>query len=158
MLTALILDDEVDARMVLRGMINMFCPAITSIHEAGEGSQAIALAKQYSIDIAFVDIELRSESGLELAQLLLPHCQHLIFVTAHDKYAVEAFQTPALHYLIKPVIPKQLKEAVTRVERFGEGKLITNKRLLLSTRTSLIILDQEEIMHIQGDGNYCHFY
>jgi len=157
-MNALLLDDEADARIVLREMLRMFCPMVNSIFEADEGSKALSIAQQQRIDLAFVDVELRTESGLELAQFLLPHCGHLIFVTAHDKYAVEAFQTPALHYLVKPVIPKHLKEAVARGKQFTAVESTNHKKLLLPTRTSIIILEQHEIMHIRGDGNYCHFH
>lgn len=70
MLSAIIIDDEEDAREVLRGLINLFCPEISIILEASEGEAALKEVTENKIDIAFVDIELRKESGLELAQQL----------------------------------------------------------------------------------------
>ncbi|MEM8583919.1 MAG: LytTR family DNA-binding domain-containing protein [Bacteroidota bacterium] len=157
MLTALLIDDEEDAREVLRGLIDLFCPEITTIYEAEEGAEALSIVQKKAIDITFVDIELRKESGLELAQQLFSFCPNVIFVTAHDKYAVEAFQTQAIHYLLKPVVPQYLQEAIKRVETDRQAQDQQHK-LLLPTRSGMIVLKQEEIIRIQGDGNYCYFY
>ncbi|MEO0790103.1 MAG: LytTR family DNA-binding domain-containing protein [Bacteroidota bacterium] len=157
MLSAIIIDDEEDAREVLRGLINLFCPEISIILEASEGEAALKEVTENKIDIAFVDIELRKESGLELAQQLFSFCPNVIFVTAHDKYAVEAFQMQAIHYLLKPVVPQYLQEAVKRVETDQQVQDQPHK-LLLPTRSGMIVLNQEEVIRIQGDGNYCYFH
>ena len=157
MYAALLIDDEPDARKVLRGLIELFCPEVSSISEAKDGQEALQLATRLRHDIAFVDIELRNESGLDLAQQLIRHCDNLVFVTAHDKYAVAAYQTSAVHYLLKPVIPEQLKEAVKRINTSRPVDRPTG-RLLLPTRTGLIILDQDEVIRLEGEGNYCHFF
>ncbi|MEO0625803.1 MAG: LytTR family DNA-binding domain-containing protein [Bacteroidota bacterium] len=157
MLSAIIIDDEEDAREVLRGLINLFCPEISIILEANEGEAALKEVVENKVDIAFVDIELRRESGLELAQQLFSFCPNVIFVTAHDKYAVEAFQMQAIHYLLKPVVPQYLQEAVKRVETDQQVQDQPHK-LLLPTRSGMIVLNQEEVIRIQGDGNYCYFH
>ncbi|MEO0627228.1 MAG: LytTR family DNA-binding domain-containing protein [Bacteroidota bacterium] len=157
-MTALILDDESDAREVLSELIQMFCPEISDIHQAKNGSQAISLLKTHQIHLAFIDIELRAESGLELAQKIITYCPHLIFVTAHAKYAVKAFQTPVTHYLVKPVIPEELQQAVDRVKANYTDIPDNFTRLLLPSKTSMTVLDMDEIIHIQGEGNYCHFF
>ncbi|MEM7572436.1 MAG: LytTR family DNA-binding domain-containing protein [Bacteroidota bacterium] len=157
MYSALIIDDETDARKVLRGLLELFCPEVSSITEAKDGKECLELGKQQQFDIAFVDIELRSESGLDLAQQLIRFCKNLVFVTAHEKYAVAAYQTSAVHYLLKPVIPEQLQEAVGRI-KLTDRAFDKSNRLLLPTRTGVIILEQHEIIRLEGEGNYCHFY
>ncbi|MEM6397863.1 MAG: LytTR family DNA-binding domain-containing protein [Bacteroidota bacterium] len=156
MLTALLIDDEEDAREVLRGLINLFCPEIEKVIEADGGKEALSVLRNQEVDITFLDIELRRESGLDLAEQLISYCPHIIFVTAHDQYAVEAFQTPATSYLLKPVVPDYLKDTIQRI--LLDRKSNTHqKRLLLPTRTGMIVLNQQEIIRIEGDGNYCHF-
>ncbi len=154
--SALIIDDEADARGVLRHLLKMFCPSITKIAEAQDSEEAMSLASRQPFDLAFIDIQLKEESGITLAQNLINYCPNLIFVTAHDNYAVEAYKTDAIHYLLKPVNPNQLQQAVDRANLVNSTKVVKD-RVLLPTKNGIVILYQTEIIRVQGDGNYCSF-
>lgn len=157
MYTALLIDDEADARKVLKGLLELFCPEISTILEASNGTTALETCLSQQVNVAFIDIQLRQENGIEIAQPLLEYCPNIIFVTAHDQYAVEAYKTNALHYLLKPVIPEQLQAAVNRMRTVKPVEQQGSK-LLLPTRNGVIVLDQKEIIRVKGDGNYCHFF
>ncbi|PHI18659.1 hypothetical protein CEQ90_16905 [Lewinellaceae bacterium SD302] len=156
MYKALIVDDESDARGVLQKMLEFFCPEVSRTAEASNSTQALSLASKRHFDLAFVDIKLRRENGLDLARKLQVHCPNIIFVTAYDEFALEAFQTSALHYLLKPIDPEQLREAVSRAT---SGILIKQPPAIkLNTRNGIILLQQREIDYLKGDGNYCTFH
>lgn len=154
---ALIVDDEADARGVLRELIDLFCPKITEAHEAANSREAIKLAQRHNYDIVFIDIEMGEENGLDLSEHLFHYCANLIFVTAHDSYAIEAFKTPAMHYLLKPVNPSYLCKAVEKALSF-RGKKAESKPIMLHLREGIFILNPKDIMHVSGEGNYSTFH
>lgn len=158
MYSALLIDDEADARSALSHLINLFCPQITVLSEASDGQEAIALASKKQFDLIFVDIQLNNESGLDLVEKLYLYCQKLIFVTAHDNYAVEAFQTPVIHYLLKPIDPLLLQQAVEKAALDKPATEKTEGRIILNTKGGFVILNQAEITHVKASGNYCTFY
>ncbi|MEL6143177.1 MAG: LytTR family DNA-binding domain-containing protein [Bacteroidota bacterium] len=152
MYTALIVDDEHDARGVMRKLLEMFCPEVTYIAEAKDAIEAMQLATSEHFDLAFLDIELKHDSGLELAEQLVLYCPNIIFVTAYDHFAVEAFQTKAIHYLLKPVDPKFLRQAIDRAAHSGRPVI------KLNIRDGQVILEQSTIIRLKGEGNYTTFF
>ncbi|MEM7572438.1 MAG: response regulator [Bacteroidota bacterium] len=111
---ALVVDDEQDARNVLSRMLELFCPEVQQIFEASDGKQALAIARQESIDLAFVDIELRQENGIALKEDLAPLCRKIVFVSAHEGWADDP-QLGDTPYLFKPVVPATLQQLVAKV-------------------------------------------
>jgi two-component system LytT family response regulator len=159
MYKAIVIDDEADARNVMRRLIELFCPRITAVAEAENAARARSLVAKQLFDFAFVDIQLNGESGIELAKEISPDCRNIIFVTAYDKYAVEAFQTEAIHYLLKPVEPDLLQQAVERAT-FGDSTAEDKMKgkLFLNTKERMTVLRYDEIIYVVGDGNYATFY
>ncbi|TFW30336.1 LytR/AlgR family response regulator transcription factor [Duganella callida] len=113
--TALIADDEEGMRQQLRSRLLEAWPALQIVAEASNGIEAVALAGQHQPDIVFLDIRMPGLSGIEAARMLFNRC-HLVFVTAYDQYAIEAFEQGALDYLLKPVGGERLKAACARVQ------------------------------------------
>ncbi|MYM21799.1 response regulator [Duganella sp. FT135W] len=113
--TALIADDEEGMRQQLRSRLQEAWPALEIVAEAANGIEAVALAGQYQPDIVFLDIRMPGLSGIEAARMLFNRC-HLVFVTAYDQYAIEAFEQGALDYLLKPVGGERLKTTCTRLQ------------------------------------------
>jgi CheY-like chemotaxis protein len=90
-------------------------PALDIVAEAANGIEAVALAGQHQPDIVFLDIRMPGLSGIEAARMLFNRC-HLVFVTAYDQYAIEAFEQGALDYLLKPVGGERLKTTCARLQ------------------------------------------
>ncbi len=111
---ALIADDEAPMRDQLRTRLHTLWPALTIVGEAGNGIEAVQMATALRPDIVFLDIRMPGQSGIEAARSLYQHC-HLVFVTAYDQYAIEAFEHGALDYLLKPVTPERLATTCARV-------------------------------------------
>lgn len=158
MLSALVIDDEPDARSVLRKMLELFCPEVGRVAEASNGREASYLVANDTFDIAFVDIKLKNENGIDLAKGISRYCDNIVFVTAFDQYAVRAFQTEAIHFLLKPVDPELLQQAVARALPGNNRLNLLKDRLFLRTKERINVLKYEEIRYVVGDGNYSTFY
>jgi two-component system LytT family response regulator len=114
-LRAVIADDEPRARQFLDRLLREQ-PEIEVVGEAKGGAEALALVARLSPDVVFLDIQMPDLSGLEVARHLAgPGAPTVVFVTAYDRHAVEAFEVAALDYLLKPIRRERLAEAVRRV-------------------------------------------
>lgn len=112
---ALIVDDEALARARLKQLIESL-PGIDVGGEAGDGFEALEAIERTRPDVVFLDVEMPELDGLSLAQQLTGSNRTLIvFVTAYDRYAVQAFETRAIDYLLKPVSADRLASTVRRV-------------------------------------------
>ena len=117
-ITAIIADDEKQLRLHLKNKLSQIWPELKICAEAENGIEAVKLAKKHKPDIAFLDIKMPGKSGLEAAGEINTICR-IVFITAYDQYAVDAFENEAIDYILKPVENIRLKKTVTRLkERF----------------------------------------
>ncbi|MFC0169238.1 LytR/AlgR family response regulator transcription factor [Pseudoduganella danionis] len=171
--TALIADDEAPMRAQLRARLHESWPTLDIVAEAANGVEAVELATQHEPDIVFLDIRMPGMSGIEAARLLFNRC-HLVFVTAYDQYAIEAFEQGALDYLLKPVGGERLKTTCARLQaRVGTQPQDITRQLgaLLAQHTAqpkreylrwiqaqvgqnLRMISTREILYFQADEKY----
>ena len=114
--TALIADDEAPMRDQLRARLHEAWPELRIVAEAANGVEAVALAREHAPDIAFLDIRMPGMGGIDAARQIYAQC-HIVFATAYDQYAVEAFEHGAIDYLLKPVTLARLDTTVARLRR-----------------------------------------
>jgi len=115
-ITALIAEDEPALRQRLKEMLKKLWPELTIEAEAGDGESALERFKRQPVDIAFLDIRMPGLDGLSVAASLAGRC-HIIFVTAYDQYAVEAFEHEAVDYLLKPLNEERLQQSIERIQQ-----------------------------------------
>lgn len=117
MLTALVIDDEQFAREELTELLN----ETGQIEVIGEASNAIVGLKKINElkpDVVFLDIQMPQVTGIELLSMLDPETMpYVVFITAYDQYAIQAFEDNAFDYLLKPVDPQRLHKTVTRLNK-----------------------------------------
>jgi len=113
---AVIADDEAPLRQHLRSQLATAWPELTICAEAENGPQALEAIQSHEPDVAFLDIKMPGLSGLEVAQKVSVPCQ-VVFVTAFNSFAVEAFENAAVDYLLKPVSEDRLKITVERLQK-----------------------------------------
>ena len=113
--TALIADDEPLLRDALARLLGSAWPELDIVAQARNGREAIDLFDAHKPDICFLDVQMPGKTGVEAAQHIGRRA-HLVFVTAFDQYAVQAFAEGALDYLVKPIEPKRLADTVHRLQ------------------------------------------
>ena len=115
-ITALIADDETELRRHLVRLLNRLWPELVIAGEADNGPAALDLFHSLSPDIVFLDINMPGLSGLEVARRISGQCT-IVFITAYDQYAVEAFESEALDYILKPVRKDRLAASLERCKK-----------------------------------------
>lgn len=113
--TAVIAEDEAHLRDELCETLAEVWPELVIKAKARDGSEACEALQRYEPDVLFLDIEMPGKTGLEVAQFANGRC-HIVFVTAYQNYAVEAFEHAAVDYVMKPVTPERLTETVRRLK------------------------------------------
>jgi len=113
--TALVADDEPLLREALVRLLGAAWPELDIVAQARNGREAIDLFDAHKPDICFLDVQMPGKTGVEAAQHIGRRA-HLVFVTAFDQYAVQAFAEGALDYLVKPIEPKRLADTVRRLQ------------------------------------------
>jgi DNA-binding LytR/AlgR family response regulator len=131
MTTALIADDEPMLRDELAALLGQTWPALRIVAQARNGREAVALYEQHRPGVCFLDVHMPGLSGVEAARQIGRRA-HLVFVTAFDQYALQAFEQGVLDYLVKPVKPARLAETVKRLqERVRAAQPAVNTEALL---------------------------
>ncbi|OYU45712.1 MAG: DNA-binding response regulator [Burkholderiales bacterium PBB4] len=120
MTTCIIADDELHLSRYLADQLQAAWPELLVLGTAANGVEADALIAQHQPDLAFLDIQMPGHTGLEVAQAIEGNTR-VVFVTAYDDYAVQAFEDGAIDYLLKPVTAERLQKCVDRLrERLGQ--------------------------------------
>jgi DNA-binding LytR/AlgR family response regulator len=136
--TALIAEDEPLLRESLERLLQDAWPEIEIVARARNGREAIDLFEHYKPDVCFLDVHMPGVSGIEAARHIGRRA-HLVFVTAYDQYALQAFAQGVLDYLVKPVEPERLADTVLRLkERLRDARPALNTEVLLHEMSTLL--------------------
>ena len=170
MIKAILIDDERLARMELRKLLAEF-PDIEVIAEAANANEGIEKIESLSPDLIFLDIQMPGKTGFEMLAGL-DFVPNVIFTTAYDEYALKAFEVNALDYLLKPVEPKRLADAIQKLQ-LQEDKEVSGgpcssilNRSLLDEDAQVFVKDGErcwfiklcDIRLFESVGNYAKVY
>lgn len=165
MLKVILIDDERLARNELKRLLQEF-PDIEVIAEAANADEGIEKIETMSPDVIFLDIQMPGKNGFEMLTEL-EKSPHVIFVTAYDEFALKAFDVNALDYLMKPVEPKRLADAILKVKQKDEEDLLSyNSRGVLSEHDQVFVKDGErcwfiklsEVRLFESVGNYAKVF
>ncbi len=165
MLKVILIDDERLARSELRRMLDEFSD-VEIIGEAANASEGIEKIESLNPDLIFLDIQMPGKSGFDLLSQL-DKAPYVIFVTAYDEYALKAFDVNALDYLMKPVEPQRLAEALLKVRQKTEEEMLSyNNRGILSENDQVFVKDGErcwfvrlsEVRLFESVGNYAKVF
>ncbi|WP_318013816.1 LytTR family DNA-binding domain-containing protein [Paucibacter sp. DJ2R-2] len=144
--TALIADDEPLLREILEARLAAVWPELQIVAQARNGRQAIEMFEQHRPTICFLDVHMPGLSGVEVARQI-GKSAHLVFVTAFDQYALEAFQHGVLDYLVKPVTAARLSETVERLKaRLQQAQPAVHSEALLAQLAERLKLDKPETL------------
>lgn len=153
MIKAILIDDERLARNELKKLLSEF-PEIEVIAEAANAEEGIERIDTLNPDLVFLDIQMPGKSGFDMLAELdkLPH---VIFTTAYDEYALKAFEVNALDYLLKPVEPKRLADAIQKLHLQEEKEVYHNPNNANSNNNRIMLVDDAQVF--VKDGERCWF-
>ncbi|MCF1192721.1 LytTR family DNA-binding domain-containing protein [Mangrovimonas sp. AS39] len=166
---AIIIDDEKRARHLLSNLITEHCPSIEEIYEASDLKSGVDLIKTEHPDIVFLDIEMPNQSGLDILEYFPNQIDFkIIFVTAYNQYAIEAFKLSAVDYLLKPVDITELKEAVAKAKEAIEANNLSGQlnklrdslrqlsmdKIALEIPKGILFTSHNDIVYFEADGMY----
>lgn len=173
-MNTIIIDDEANARDTLKELIQLHCPQVQIIGMAENVAKGLQLLKSLSPEVVFLDIEMPDGTGFDLLQKVENKDFKVIFTTAHDKYAIQAFKFAALDYLLKPINSMELKQAIVRAEESKEKEMATLKiqtllqnldqtsqnlkKIILKDRYGIQLIKVEEIIRLESGGSYTTFF
>ena len=155
-LRALIVDDEAPARGELRYLLSAH-PIVDVVGEAATAGEALTLAESVRYDVVFLDVELPGLTGLDAALFILDRRERpaVVFVTAHERYAVDAFAVEAFDYLVKPVEPERLARVIERLAQARRREAPPVEKIaVVSAGGAKTLLDYEAVQWIEADGDY----
>ncbi len=151
-LRVIVADDELLARKRMRRLVGAISNVVlVDVVESAEGLFA-ALAQQ-SVDVVLLDIRMPGLDGIDAAALLPDPAPRVIFVTAHADRALDAFERGAVDYIVKPVDPARLREALSRIQH-----RTSHSRLPVETSDGVVLVDPSTISHLSFDGALVSIY
>ena len=155
----LIVDDEQPARAELTRMLRAIAPGAT-LREAGSASEAIKEIKAAMPDLLLLDIQIPGGSGFDLLSRLGKESPPVIFTTAHEQFAAQAFDMEALDYLLKPFDEKRLARALSRLDTREESTALTagdSVLLKINGECMLVPVEQIDLFESSGNGAIVHW-
>ena len=165
MLKVILIDDERLARSELKRMLQEF-PDVEIVGEATNANEGIEKIETLNPDLIFLDIQMPGKTGFDMLTEL-EKAPHVIFVTAYDEYALKAFDVNALDYLMKPVEPKRLADALLKVRQKDEEEMLSyNNRGILGEHDQVFVKDGErcwfvklsDVRLFESVGNYAKVF
>ncbi len=174
MISAIIIDDEKKSRDTLVGLLSKFCPDVKLLGQADGYKSGVEEIKKRKPEIVFLDIQMPDGSGFKVLEEIDEMNFEVIFTTAYNQFAIKAIKYSALDYLLKPIIPEELINAVEKVnQKKIKGNINRNirvllenvklgnnepKKIVLSTSEGMHIIDVKDIVRCQSDDYYTRFF
>lgn len=173
MIKAVIIDDEKDARFILRNQLeNHFGERVSILGEADDVQSGYDLIEQLRPELVFLDVQMRTGTGFDLLKKFEPFEFEVIFITAYNEFAVQAFKVNAFDYLLKPIKRSELEKSIEKYEQrvaaqkadqdkrikmqianYGKGDI---QKLIVNNMEGFRIIDINDILRLEGDRNYTH--
>lgn len=171
-----VVDDEYQSRNLLCKLLSAHFPEIVITGQAANVEEGLEGIRLNNPDLLFLDIAMQGESGFDLLQKLDNRNFQIIFVTAHDGYALKAFRFNAVDYLLKPIVLNEMKEAIAKAIRHLPEQKFTSReqlenlvkhihnpkkshdKIAVPTAEGFVLVPLEEIIFCHANGNYTAFH
>jgi two-component system, LytTR family, response regulator len=166
----IIIDDEPANNELMRTLLRTYAPQVELVGEAGSVAEGCREILRLRPDLIFLDVEMEDGTGFDLLRNLRQLPLHVIFITAHQQFAIDAFSFSAIDYLLKPVSPMRLVAAVEKAAQAVSSEelllkmntLLTHtetpaapvKKLVLKTLERVYVVESDEIVRMESSGSY----
>ena len=172
-LRAVIVEDEIHNLELMSHFIEQYCPKIEVVGQAQSKQQAVDVIDQQQPDLMFLDIRLQDETAFDVLENIQHRDFQVIFTTAYDEYAIQAFHYNTVDYLLKPIQIEELILAVTRADDRHQKQIFFQKEqwrqmedhspanngfVAISNVDKISFVKQEEIIYCKSSGRYTEFF
>ena len=169
-LNAIIVEDEVNSREILRNYLTKYCPMVSLLGEAATIKEGLDLINTKELDLVFLDVEMPFGNAFDLLDQLPDRNFETVFVTAYNQYALDALNAHAAYYLMKPISIDELIKAVVYVSEIREKEKTIGDRILtpklnkvdgkisLPQQDGFQVLNVSDILYCKADDNYTELY
>lgn len=170
----IIVEDESRTRKSIAKMVELLPVEATLVAEADSVQSGLKAIRQYSPDVVLLDINMSDGTGFDLLKKLNSDIPKVIFITAYEEYAVQAFEFSAIDYLLKPVDPAKLSEAFRKARLMVDSENLSlrlnalfanlddttsdSKKLVLKTAENIYLITTSDIIRCESDGGYTRFF
>ena len=167
---SIIIDDESMARQLLKAMLEEYCPEVEVLASCENLPEGIKAIKKHQPDLIFLDIEMPGHSGLEILEFFNDDEVNfnIIFTTAYNQFAIQAFKLSAVDYILKPIEGEELVQSINRYSNLKQKhnyahlrELVESKQLKkisIATAQSIKFIELNEFLFMKGDGAYTYFH
>jgi two-component system, LytTR family, response regulator len=166
MITAIIIDDEIKSAELVMLKLKKFCPQVEVQSVFIQPEKALAWLEEHTPDVVFLDIEMPGTSGLHIAAGIKRQTE-IVFVTAYEKYSIDAIRLTAFDYLLKPIDEKDLMNCISRLQEkleqkkksAGARKLNTEfDKIAVPSLEGVHFINIKEIVRVEAESNYSVFF
>lgn len=178
MVAAVLIDDDANLRNGMKSLLARYAPEIKIIGEADSVLTGVETMKLLEPQVVFMDIQLGDGTGFDILEEIANQkgksSSHIVFITAHEQYAIKAFRFSALDFLLKPVDPEELEKVILKIKDTLSKKdnyahidlLLENirkkvdnfKRIALSTSDGIHLFEISDIIRCESEDNYTKFH
>jgi len=178
MTTAILIDDDANLRAGMRQLLSMYAPEINVLGEAESVQSGVEAINLLQPQVIFLDIQLSDGTGFDLLEKLAEMngkiSSQVVFITAHEQYAIKAFRFSALDFLLKPVDPEELQKVIYKIknvlaksDNYAHIDLLLEnirrkvdnfKRIALSTSDGIHLFEISDIIRCESEDNYTKFF
>jgi two-component system LytT family response regulator len=167
---AIIVEDEALSREILRNYLGKYCPNVELLGEASNINEAYDLIQKFELDLVLLDVEMPFGNAFDLLEKVEDRRFETVFVTAYDHYAIEALNSHASYYLLKPISIDELIKAVNHVTEIKErendlqNKILSPKvttaagKITIPLQDGFEVLDVNDIVFCKADDNYTEIH
>ncbi|MGL5810396.1 MAG: LytR/AlgR family response regulator transcription factor [Nocardioides sp.] len=158
-LRALVIDDEAPALDEVAYLLRRD-PRVAEVLTCRSATEGLLQLQQHSVDGVFLDISMPGMNGLELARVLASFKRPtpVVFVSAHDRHAVEAFELAAVDYVLKPVRAERLAEAVRRVVSAGASTIVEDDQIVVELGGVTRFVPRSDVRYVEAQGDYARLH
>ena len=173
MIRTILIDDEVNIRLLVKDILREHCPDVEVVAETGSVASSLEAIRRLHPDLILLDIRLEDGSGFDLLEKLGAPCPRVVFITAYEEFALKAFRLSAVDYIMKPVVAEELVDAIGKVRNALSGNhddhirvLLGNtgnpnlqdKKIVLRTADKFHFVGLGEIIRCESDSSYTTFF
>jgi two-component system, LytTR family, response regulator len=172
MINAIIIDDEMHCRKTLAILLKEYCPDVQLVDQCRDAATGIEAIQKLKPDLVFLDIEMPGMNGFDMLEKFTEIPFAIIFTTGYDQYAIKAFRFYAIDYLLKPIEPKELINAVHKVQAqkqllgTDQFQMLLNKisnreeifpKIPVPTSDGFELIPVEQVLFCEAKDNYTYF-